>query len=572
MIDDNLFSTIRAMPKIDLHRHLEGSLRLETLLAIALEYDISLPTFDIEGLRPFVQMVPGEPHTWQQFLGKFQVLRQFYRSEAIIKRVTREVIADAEADNVKYMELRFTPQALNNLVRCDYAEVVEWVCQATAEATADLEIDVMLILSMNRHESVEIGEQVVRAAIDYADRGVVGIDLAGQEAGHSGLPFRDLFARAKAEGLGVTIHAGEWAGAENVREAVEALGADRIGHGIRLIEDPALMDQLQACGTVLEVCPTSNVQSGAVADFGAHPLIPLYRQGIKTTINTDDPLVCNVTMSDEIAQVLEHTPLTLDDIKQQTIDSCASRLFAERPARRAGRAVSELVIHMIQLGEFQLHLINDCRVMMDAGGAFGLVPRALYRDAFMPPTDDNLLPFMQHNLLVRAHGKNILIDTGYGDKLTEKQRGYFHHERPQGGLVASLARLGLTPDDIDLVIDTHLHSDHCAGNTAYAEDGSVVPVFPNAEYVVQRREYEDASRPNERTRATYVAANFRPLVESGQMRLLDGDTEFLPGIRGVVTPGHTPGHMSVRLESAGSTPRSCAIWRASPRISSIWAG
>ncbi len=206
---------------------------------------------------------------------------------------------------------------------------------------------------------------------------------------------------------------------------------------------------------------------------------------------------------------------------------------------------------MIALGDFQLHLINESRVMVDAGGAFGLVPRALWRDVFMPPDDDNLVPMTQHNLLVQAGGRNILIDTGYGTKLTEKQRGYWRMEHREGGLIAGLARRGLAPDDIDLVIDTHLHSDHCGGNTYYAEDGSLVPTFPNAEYVVQRREYEDASHPNERTRATYISTNFRPLLESGQMRLLDGDTDLAPGIRGVVTPGHTPGHMSVTLESGG---------------------
>ncbi|MEP7290988.1 MAG: MBL fold metallo-hydrolase [Chloroflexota bacterium] len=206
---------------------------------------------------------------------------------------------------------------------------------------------------------------------------------------------------------------------------------------------------------------------------------------------------------------------------------------------------------MIQLGDFRLHLINDSRTLVDAGGAFGLVPRLLWSGVFMPPTEDNLVPMMQHNLLVQAHGRNLLIDTSYGDKMTGKQNANFHRESFNGGTLSALARLGLTPNDIDLVIDTHLHGDHCGGNTTYAADGSLIPVFPNAEYVVQRREYEDASRPNERTRATYSAANFQPLVETGQMRLLDGDTELLPGIRGMVTPGHTPGHMSVTLESGG---------------------
>jgi glyoxylase-like metal-dependent hydrolase (beta-lactamase superfamily II) len=206
---------------------------------------------------------------------------------------------------------------------------------------------------------------------------------------------------------------------------------------------------------------------------------------------------------------------------------------------------------MIQLGDFQLHLINDCIVHNDVGGAFGLVPRVLWQPVFMPPDANNNTPHTHHNLLVKAHGKNILIDAGYGDKLTAKQRANMHYEQTGGGLVGGLARLGLTPGDIDLVIDTHLHGDHSGGNTKFAEDGSVVPVYPNAEYVVQRREYEDASRPNERTRATYIAANFQPLVDSGQMRLLDGDTEFAPGITGVIAPGHTPGHMAVRLESGG---------------------
>lgn len=210
----------------------------------------------------------------------------------------------------------------------------------------------------------------------------------------------------------------------------------------------------------------------------------------------------------------------------------------------------EAGLPMIQLGEFRLSLINDCRLMVDAGGAFGLVPRALFK-AFFPPDDDNLVPMHHHCLLVQAGGKNIIIDTGLGEKMTDKQRAFWKMERANGSVIDGLARLGLTPADIHLVIDTHLHADHCGGNTYLDADGQIKPTFPNAEYVVQRREYEDAMRPNERTRATYIPANYRSLVESGQMRLLDGDTEIAPGIWGIVSPGHTPGHMSIRLESGG---------------------
>ena len=206
---------------------------------------------------------------------------------------------------------------------------------------------------------------------------------------------------------------------------------------------------------------------------------------------------------------------------------------------------------MLQIGDIRVHLLNEHLNKVDPGGAFGLVPRVLW-SPLMPPDEDHLVPMCATCLLVQTAGRNIIVDTGYGDKLPEKQKQNLRLTRPQGGLPDSLARLGLTPADIHLVIDTHLHGDHCGGNTRYAEDGqTILPVFPNAEYVVQRREYDDAMHPNERTRATYLAMNFQPLVESGQMRLLDGDTELAPGVYGVITPGHTPAHMSVRLESGG---------------------
>lgn len=334
LLDLEQSTLIRALPKIELHRHLEGSLRLETLIAIAHEYGIAdLPSTDPEGLRPHVQIMPGEPHTWENFLGKFRVLRQFFQSDAVIARMTEEAIADAAADNIKYMELRFTPQALNNLIQCDYAQVVAWVAEAAKRASAKYNIQVGLILSMNRHESIDIGKRVTEIAIEFKDHGVVGLDLAGQEAAYSAKPFLMLFERAKEEGLGLTIHAGEWAGADNVREAVE-LGVDRIGHGIRAIDDFDLIDLICQHGTVLEVCPTSNVQSGSVENMAQHPITELHRRGVKVTLNTDDPAVCGIDLSDEIAAVINGTPLTLEDIKQQMM-TAADSAFLPDVAREA---------------------------------------------------------------------------------------------------------------------------------------------------------------------------------------------------------------------------------------------
>ncbi len=309
---------LRNLPKVELHRHLEGSLRIETLLSIAMEYDITLPSVTAETLRPYVQLMPDEPRSMQQFLSKFAILRQFYRSEAIIKRVTREVIADAAEDNIRYMELRFTPKALNNIVNRDYQEVISWVCEAAKEAAEANNIKVGLIVAMNRHESLDIALNAFEAALALRGQGIVGVDLAGQEANYPVSLFRVLFERARAEGLGITIHAGEWAGPDSVRSAVE-IGATRIGHGIRTIEDPDLVQMLVEKGIVLEVCPSSNVDSGAVASLKEHPLEKLYTAGVRTTINTDDPLISGITLSDEFARVLNATSLTLNDLKRMQI-------------------------------------------------------------------------------------------------------------------------------------------------------------------------------------------------------------------------------------------------------------
>ncbi len=205
---------------------------------------------------------------------------------------------------------------------------------------------------------------------------------------------------------------------------------------------------------------------------------------------------------------------------------------------------------MLEIGDIHIHFINDGITHVDPGGAFGLVPRALW-SRMLQPDADGLVPMLNLNLYVEAGGKKIVVDTGLGHIIDPKMARITRIERPGGSLLDALARLGVSPSDIDLVIDTHLHSDHCGGNMLIGADGQPRPAFPNAEYVVQRREYEDAMRPNERTAATYFPANYQTLVQSGQMRLLDGDSDLAPGVFGHVTRGHTPGHMSVRFESQG---------------------
>ena len=204
---------------------------------------------------------------------------------------------------------------------------------------------------------------------------------------------------------------------------------------------------------------------------------------------------------------------------------------------------------MFRIGDTEFFLFNDATAYMDPGGLFGLVPRVLW-SRYHTADDRHLIKTATHNLLIRAAGKCIIVDTGFGNNLNDTQRRFLHIEEDDG-THQGLSALGITAADIDIVIDTHLHDDHCNGNFRRAADGSRAPAFPNAEYLVQRREYEDATKLNERTRATYRPENYVPLLQSGQMRLLDGDAEIAGGVSAIATPGHTPGHMSVRIESAG---------------------
>ncbi|MEO1441066.1 MAG: adenosine deaminase, partial [Chloroflexota bacterium] len=284
-------------------------------------YDRELADMSLEELRPHVQMVPGQALSSDVFLSKFRTLRQFYNSPETIQRITREVVIDAALDNIKYMELRFTPRALCNVIGCEYPHVMNWVCDTVAETAARYDIEVRLLVSMNRHEGEQIGNEVLDMALRYRDRGVVGIDLAGQEKGYSAKPFAPIFLRAKAEGLQTTAHAGEWMGAQSVLECVEQLQVNRIGHGIRAVEDNTIVAILADRGIILETCPTSNLHSGVVKDLEQHPLIDLHNAGVRTTINTDDPLISNVTLTTELLDVMFTMKLSLDDIKQQTLNA-----------------------------------------------------------------------------------------------------------------------------------------------------------------------------------------------------------------------------------------------------------
>ena len=316
------------MPKVELHRHLEGSLRLTTMLDIASKHGVTVPVnmFNLSGL---VQVQDQDPMTFSNFLDKFKTLRLFYKSPDVIDRVTREAVEDAAKDNVRYLELRFTPVALSRAEGFPLHDVMEWVVNSAKEAAKKYKVKVGLIASVNRHESPELAEQVVWLAADYIKDGLTGVDLAGNEAEFKSDPFHGIFKEAKQTGLHVTIHAGEWGPAENVCDAILNLGAERIGHGVRVMEDDTVVALAKERGTVFEVCVTSNYQSGVVKSLPAHPLPRMLEAGLKVTVNTDDPSVSRITLSHEYQHVCEDLKVPISQLRQSVVNAAQASFLGD---------------------------------------------------------------------------------------------------------------------------------------------------------------------------------------------------------------------------------------------------
>ena len=203
----------------------------------------------------------------------------------------------------------------------------------------------------------------------------------------------------------------------------------------------------------------------------------------------------------------------------------------------------------MKLGAFDIYPVTDGRFRLDGGAMFGVVPKALWQQC-CPADELNRIPLSLTCLLIRAHGKNVLVDTGLGDKEDTKFQSMFAVER-MPTLQESLRQHGLSRDDIHMVINTHLHFDHAGGNTVTNGSRELLPAFPKATYYVQRGEFDDAVQANERTRASYRRDNFTPLAQVNQWAFLDGDRELMPGMTAVVTSGHTRWHQSVKIESEG---------------------
>ncbi len=332
-----LTELLRKLPKAELHRHLPGSYRLQTLLDLAKEYRLDLPTHDLEGLRRYAQVQPGTPANLGYILRTVSTfLRQFFVTRAAIARFAFEMVEDAWRDGIIHMEIRFSPWVLSVTHGLTFDDVLTGTAQGVAAAQQLYPVQTGILLGVTREAGLAVASQLADYALAVAGTlGVVGVDLAGDEEQYPPRQFADIFQRIRADGrLGITIHAGEAAGPDSVIAAVESLGAQRIGHGVRVIQDAAATEFVRARGIILETCPTSNVATGAVTSLAEHPLQPLLARGVAATINTDDPGWFDITLTGEYLLALTRLGLTFEDLRQAAIHAAAGA-FLPAPARAA---------------------------------------------------------------------------------------------------------------------------------------------------------------------------------------------------------------------------------------------
>ncbi|MCK6547314.1 adenosine deaminase [Myxococcota bacterium] len=330
---------IEKLPKTDLHVHLDGSLRLATILDLAEKQGVQLPANDEDGLRRAMNL--GQNcGSLVEYLKAFDVTLLVLQTADALTRAAYELAEDAARENVRYMEVRYSPM-LHTQRGLALTTVVEAVLEGLRAAQDRYGIESNVILCGIRNVSPESSLEMAELAVAYKGRGVVGFDLAGAEYDHPAKHHREAFQLVRSNNINVTIHAGEAYGPESIAQAIHVCGAHRIGHGCRLRENGDLLHYLNDHRIALEVCPSSNVQTGAIRDLASHP-VKLYKNlGLRVTINTDNRLVTDTTVSKELWLCNQVLGFTLADLKQIILSGFKSAFLPFHVKQQYLRRVSE---------------------------------------------------------------------------------------------------------------------------------------------------------------------------------------------------------------------------------------
>jgi adenosine deaminase len=287
---------LQRLPKAELHCHLDGSVRPQTLLDLASEYGVEMPRSTASDLREF--MIVRDARNLEDYLARFDVTLSVMQHADALERIAFELAEDAHADGVLYIEVRFSP-VLNIRAGLEMHEVVEAVARGLARGEREFGITSRVIVCALRHLDPGVSLELARLAVAYEGSGVAGFDLAGGEQGNPASRHAGAFDYARSHDLACTCHAGEGDGASSIREAIHSCGAHRVGHGTRLFEDRALMEFVNDRRIPIEICITSNVQTRVASSYAVHPVRQYFDAGLNVVLNTDNRLMSGTTLTDE---------------------------------------------------------------------------------------------------------------------------------------------------------------------------------------------------------------------------------------------------------------------------------
>ncbi len=326
----NLHEFARRMPKVELHVHLEGSIRPDTLLQLARRNGVSLPAQDVEGLRDFYRF-----RDFGHFLDVYGIITRCLHTPDDYRLIAYEFGCDCARQNVRYAEATFTIVTNVELAGLDWRIIVDGLNEGRAQARDEFGVDWGWVFDVSRNNP-QTQDQVLEIALAARDegRGLVALGLGGPEADFPPELFEQTFERARQAGLPRVPHAGEIAGPKSVWSALRLLHADRLGHGVRCVEDPALVEHLRERQVALEICPTSNICLGVYADYAAHPLRQLWNAGLLITVNSDDPPMFGTDLNHEYEVLVDHFAFNVDELQRVSLNGLRASLLPQADKAR----------------------------------------------------------------------------------------------------------------------------------------------------------------------------------------------------------------------------------------------
>jgi adenosine deaminase len=322
------YELLKKLPKTDLHVHLDGCLRIPTLIELAKKQNVDLPSTNENELRRFV-MSGKNCSNLAEYLKGFDITLSVMQDEEALYRVAYELAEDAAEENVWYMEVRYSP-ILHTRKGLKLAAIVNAVNEGLAEAEKKFNIKTGIIICGMRNINPATSLALAELTVAYKNKGVVAFDLAGQEESYPAKDHIEAFYLIRNNNINTTAHAGEAFGPESIHQAIHYCGAHRIGHGTRLIEDGDLLNYVNDHRIPIEICLTSNIQTGAADSFDKHPLRFYFEYGLRVNINTDNRLISDTTVTNEYYLAAKHLKFNMDDLKLIIVDGFKSAFLPNR--------------------------------------------------------------------------------------------------------------------------------------------------------------------------------------------------------------------------------------------------